>query len=159
VAEGQGTVIHFTIPTRAPWIPLRILALGKTAAELVDADLFVLTDDVPSLGLAEAELPGLTVRSAARATPSLLQDLRSDRGMGWVPAAGMWLTALTLHTKAGFIRADLSIDGGGPVGVERSPVQPAPAPWPTWLAALIALAGLATVWFLWRPAADRVRTA
>src|SRR5207247_8331689 len=49
LAEGQGTVIHFTIPTRAPWIPLQILALGKNRAELVAADLFVLTDLAPSL--------------------------------------------------------------------------------------------------------------
>src|SRR5439155_14084329 len=38
--QGQGTVIHFTVPTRAPWIPLRILALGKAPTEFVDADLF-----------------------------------------------------------------------------------------------------------------------
>src|SRR4029077_4253201 len=38
---GSGTVIHFTIPTKAPWIPLRILALGKQGAERVNADLFV----------------------------------------------------------------------------------------------------------------------
>ena len=34
---GDGTPVHVTIPTDNPWVPLRILALGKTAAERVDA--------------------------------------------------------------------------------------------------------------------------
>ena len=37
-AVGDGTPVHVTIPTDNPWVPLRILALGKTAAERVDAD-------------------------------------------------------------------------------------------------------------------------
>ena len=32
-AVGDGTPVHLTIPTDNPWVPLRILALGKTAAE------------------------------------------------------------------------------------------------------------------------------
>ena len=31
-AVGDGTPVHITIPTDNPWVPLRILALGKTAA-------------------------------------------------------------------------------------------------------------------------------
>ena len=30
-AVGDGTPVHITIPTDNPWVPLRILALGKTA--------------------------------------------------------------------------------------------------------------------------------
>ena len=36
-AVGDGTPVHVTIPTDNPWVPLRILALGKTPAERVDA--------------------------------------------------------------------------------------------------------------------------
>src|SRR5207247_10165517 len=41
---GDGTPVHITIPTDNPWVPLRILALGKTATERVDADVYLLTD-------------------------------------------------------------------------------------------------------------------
>src|SRR6187397_1945153 len=30
---GDGTPVHITIPTEEPWVPLRILALGKTGEE------------------------------------------------------------------------------------------------------------------------------
>jgi Uncharacterized protein conserved in bacteria (DUF2330) len=161
VSEGQGTIIHFTIPTKAPWIPLQILALGKNRTELVDADLFILTDDAPSLSLAggEAKLPGLTVRSFGKAGSPLLQDLRSDRGMGWLPRSGMWLTALTIHTPAGFIRGDLSIDGGGPTAPSQPFVAPDGATWSIWLASVVALVGVALVWMLWRPARPPVSPA
>src|SRR6187200_877019 len=43
-AVGDGTPVHITIPTSNPWVPLRILALGKTAAERVEADVYLLTD-------------------------------------------------------------------------------------------------------------------
>ena len=41
---GDGTPIHITIPTPNPWVPLRILSLGKAAAERVEADVYLLTD-------------------------------------------------------------------------------------------------------------------
>ncbi|MGH2758527.1 MAG: DUF2330 domain-containing protein, partial [Actinomycetota bacterium] len=46
---GDGTTIHITIPLRDPWVPLRILGLGKTADEPVDAEVYLLTDDQPAL--------------------------------------------------------------------------------------------------------------
>jgi Uncharacterized protein conserved in bacteria (DUF2330) len=163
ISEGQGTIIHFTIPTKAPWIPLQILALGKNRAELVDADLFILTDDAPALSLGgQNGLPGLTVRSFGQAGSSLLGDLRSDRGMGWLPRSGMWLTALSIHTAAGNIRADLSIDGGGPIPPSRPRSVVAPsdgAAWSMWVASLIALAGVILVWMLWRPVRQPVSPA
>jgi hypothetical protein len=119
--QGQGQVIHFVIPMRAPWIPLRILALGKAPAELVDADLFVLSDHATTFSPAVRTIPGMRVVKAGPASASLLADLRSDRGMAWLPAHGMWLTALNLHAPAGTIHYDLSIDGGAPV----APVAPA----------------------------------
>ena len=46
-AIGDGTPVHITIPTDNPWVPLRILALGKTGQERVDADVYLLTDRTP----------------------------------------------------------------------------------------------------------------
>jgi hypothetical protein len=134
LVEGQGTVIHFTIPTRGPWIPLQILALGKVPSEIVEADLFVLTDRPPILGSA-AEYPGMTVKASRPAGSTLLADLRSDRGMSWLPSDGMWFTAMTLHAPARAVAADLSIDSGGP----SATAVPA-ARW--WMVPLVAALGL-----------------
>ena len=41
--------VHLTIPTDNPWVPLRILALGRTAAETIQADVFLLTDEPPAM--------------------------------------------------------------------------------------------------------------
>ncbi len=49
VAVGDGTPVHITIPTDNPWVPLRILALGKTGAERVEADVYLMTDEAPAL--------------------------------------------------------------------------------------------------------------
>jgi Uncharacterized protein conserved in bacteria (DUF2330) len=140
LVEGQGTVIHFTIPTSGPWIPLRILALGKVPQEIVDADLFILTDHPPMLGPA-AEYPGMKIRASRAASPTLLQDLRSDRGMGWLPAKGMWFTALSLQAPAQAIAADLAIDSGGPIPPEAPATQ-----WlPGMLMAMLALGALVLI--------------
>jgi len=150
LVEGQGQTIHFTIPLRAPWIPLRILALGKVATEIVDADLFVLTDQAPSLTPQISGMPGMTLRASGPADASLLQDLRSDEGMGWLPTEGMWLTAMSLHTPAGFLSADLSIDGGGP---PRAAIpSPAGSRWVEWMAVMAGLFGAVGLMALWRPA-------
>ena len=45
---GDGTPVHITIPTPNPWVPIRILALGKTGQERVDADVYLLTDRAPA---------------------------------------------------------------------------------------------------------------
>ncbi len=137
---GDGTPIMVTIPTDEPWVPLRILGLGLPANEQVDADVFVLTDSKPKL---LAGGPGLSFVRDEPATPQLLDDLRSDKGMGWVPS-NMHLTALQLHAKAGDLDYDLAIsarpdalpsitDAGvtaeqarivRPAGTSRSPVWP-----------------------------------
>ena len=150
--EGQGTVVHFVIPTKAPWIPLRILALGKVAAEPVNADLFVLTDDHPWFAPGLTDMAGLRVVRSEPASASLLSDLRSDRGMGWLPRNGMWFTAMRLDTAAGTIISDLSIDGGVPAG-EIPPVRPVTSLWVWGLSALVATTGIVAVWLLWRPSA------
>ena len=47
VQTGQGTPVHIVIPTPSPWVPLRILALGRKASEIVQADVYLLTDRRP----------------------------------------------------------------------------------------------------------------
>jgi uncharacterized protein DUF2330 len=142
LTEGQGTVIHFTIPTKAPWVPLRILALGKSPAEFVDADVFILTDHAPALSPVLGFMPGVSRRFSGTASPSLLRDLRSDRGMSWLPSKGMWLSAYQMHTQAGFLPYDLSIDGGGPQSLPAPGPASAsiPAAWPWVLGGLVAAA-------------------
>lgn len=106
--QGDATPIHITIPMDRPWVPLRILGTGKPASEILNADVFVLTDSQPDF----LSGPGLTTTSSAEASKSLLDDLRSDKGMSWVPQKA-WLTALALDAPAGAVNYDLAIGGGG----------------------------------------------
>ena len=46
---GDGTSVHVTIPTPNPWVPLRLLGLGKHATDQVQADVYLLTDHEPAL--------------------------------------------------------------------------------------------------------------
>lgn len=156
--EGQGTTIHFTIPAAAPWIPLRILALGKGGPEVVDADLFVLTDQEPSLTPALWDMPGMTLKAYGPASDLLLQDLRSDKGMKWLPSQGMWLTAISLHTAAKNVTYDLSIDGGGPPGLLTRVAQGDPV-WALWAVILVGMMTIGLGWRLWRPGGPAIRTA
>ena len=111
-AVGDGTPVHITIPTDNPWVPLRILALGKTGSEPVQADVYLLTDTAPALLPAPTGRNGLRLDHSAAATDSLLADLRSDRGMAWVPASA-WLTKIAVDGTAGQLGFDLAIDASG----------------------------------------------
>jgi uncharacterized protein DUF2330 len=111
-AIGDGTPVHVTIPTGNPWVPLRILALGKTAQERVDASVYLLTDHQPALLPAPTDRNGLRLDHSAPATESLLSDLRSDRGMGWVPSSA-WLTKVGIDAAAPDLTFDLAIDASG----------------------------------------------
>lgn len=111
-AVGDGTPIHLTIPTDQPWVPLRILSLGKGADERVDADVYLLTDRVPTILPAATNGSGLDLRHTAPASQSLLDDLRSDRGMEWVPEDA-WLMKLSVAAPAGDLRYDLAVDTTG----------------------------------------------
>ena len=102
---GDGTPIMVTIPTKNPWVPLRILGLGLDRSKIVDADVFLLTDTKPKL-LAGGR--GLHLNRDEAASESLLTDLRSDKHMGWVPSK-MWFTYLGLHATAGQLNYDLAI--------------------------------------------------
>src|SRR5258708_7066362 len=46
---GDGTPVQISIPTPNPWVPLHILSLGKPATDVVQADVYLLTDRAPSL--------------------------------------------------------------------------------------------------------------
>ena len=109
---GDGTPVHITIPTKNPWVPLRILALGKTSAEPVQADVYLLTDQKPALLPAPTGSNGLRLDHSSAASDSLLGDLRSDRGMEWVPSSG-YLTKVAVDGTAGQLGFDLAIDASG----------------------------------------------
>ena len=110
-AIGDGTPVHITIPTSDPWVPLRILSLGKSADDRVDADVFLLTDRAPTL-LPAATGDGLFLDHTAPASTALLDDLRSDRGMDWVPDSG-WLMKVRVDSRAADLHYDLAVDATG----------------------------------------------
>jgi hypothetical protein len=110
-AIGDGTPVHITIPTPNPWVPLRILSLGKGEAERVEADVYLLTDRAPAM-LPAISGTGLFLDHSAAASDPLLDDLRSDRGMDWVPESA-WLTKVRIDASAGQLRYDLAVDASG----------------------------------------------
>jgi hypothetical protein len=140
---GDGTPIMLTIPTEEPWVPLKILALGLDKAEVVDADVFLLTDNRPTL---RSGATGLELGRSEQASDDLLADLRSDKGMKWVPN-DMWLTFLRVDTPAKNLDYDLAVstDGTLPsarmvgIGVPGGPQAPAGADagMPTWVVTAI----------------------
>jgi hypothetical protein len=98
------------MPTSNPWVPLRILGLGKQAQDFVQADVYLLTDRRPAL--LPAPNDGLFLTHDQQANDLLLDDLRSDAGMGWVPDSA-WLTKLEVNSTAADLRYDLAIDTTG----------------------------------------------
>jgi hypothetical protein len=147
---GDGTPIMLTIPVKEPWVPLHILSLGLDTSKIVDADVFLLTDQQPKL---LAGGTGLSLERNEQASPPLLDDLRSDKGMGWVPPA-MWFTYLRLQVPAGELGYDLAVsDQPNAVprlvdtGVTASNARPVLVPdsgWAVWPLVLALIAGLLT---------------
>jgi hypothetical protein len=125
LSTGDGTPVHVVIPTTNPWVPLRILGLGAEAEAPVEADVYLLTDLVPALlpravapsaaALIESTggSPGLVLERSEPASTSLLADLRSDKGMDWLPRDGMWLSYLRVDSRAGDLTYDLAVDASG----------------------------------------------
>jgi hypothetical protein len=107
---GDGTPVHITIPMANPWVPLRILGLGKQPTDQVDADVFLLTDQKPAI-LPEPR-PGLALSYSRSARAQLLDDLRADEGMSWVPDSA-WLTQLRVGSSVADLRYDLAVDASG----------------------------------------------
>ena len=88
-----------------PWVPLRILALGKTGSRAGRRRR--LPPDRPRPGAAAGADRRRTASASmpASAWPTACSDdLRSDRGMEWVPTSG-WLTKVAVDGTAA--RADL----------------------------------------------------
>jgi len=158
---GDGTPIHLTIPTGNPWVPLRILGLGHQPADPVQADLYLLTDRRPAILPHTEELgaSGVALAQSGPASAQLLADLRSDKGMGWLPASGMWLSYLRIDSTAGALTHDLAVDASGrhspspvaaglavPASVAgtatgaRAPVPAGGAGWLAWPAVAVAVA-------------------
>jgi hypothetical protein len=166
-AIGDGTPVHITIPTPNPWVPIRILALGKAADARVDANVYLLTDHQPALLPTPTGSNGMSLDHSAIASQSLLDDLRSDRGMGWVPKDG-WLTKIAVDAEAPQLSYDLAIDASGqgvPSWVQAGltvPVQVQLVDQTTairaLLAAILAIGVLIVVLQLGRLAAPRAAT-
>ena len=157
IDQGSSIPVHLTIPTDNPWVPLRILALGRQPAEAVEADVFLLTNDRPSLLAGASPLealqtgrPGLVLTQSGPAPDALMADLRSDKGMGWMPK-DMYLTYLKLDTLSKDLTYDLAIDVSGrgtpsPVdaGLTFPGVGSPERTWAMWLAAGVMVAAGAT---------------
>jgi uncharacterized cupredoxin-like copper-binding protein len=119
-STGDSIPVHLVIPTDRPWVPLRILALGAQPSQGIEADLFLLNDRAPALLPVPRGVPRLGPAAAGlnevlveQASPQLLTDLRSDRGMKWLPSSGMWLSYLQIRARASELTYDLAIDPTG----------------------------------------------
>ena len=148
LADGDGTPVHVVIPTTNPWVPLRILGLGAAADAPVEADVYLLTDVRPATlpaplspgaasALPKGVRPGLVLEASQPASPSLLADLRSDKGMSWLPSSNMWLSYLRVDARAGDLDYDLAVDASGagrpaPVAAGLDPKSSAPAAGASW---------------------------
>jgi len=152
---GDGTPIHLTIPTPNPWVPLRILTLGLPGDARVEADVFLLTENVPEMLPAPVvgSDEGMILDRSERAPQFLLQDLASDKGMDWLPTSDMWFSYLKIDTDARDLKHDLAIDASGAghpspiaagldIAIPELPAYPETTyPVWAWLAAAVALWG------------------
>jgi hypothetical protein len=118
ITEGEGTPVDVVIPTPDPWVPLRILTLGQQPNALVQADVFLLTDREPAT-LPQTVEPtkssrqeGLIRRVSEPASTSLLNDLRRDDRMSWIPDR-FWLTYVDVNVRARDLTHDLAVDASG----------------------------------------------
>jgi hypothetical protein len=138
---------------------VRILGLGLDGGRTVEADVFLLTDDEPEL---LAGGTGMTLERSVEANDLLLDDLRSDVGMEWVPD-DMWLSYLTIDAPAAELDYDLAVSNRPGVtpslvdaGVDEPqavPVLPpgrAVALWPLAAGLGAGLGVLAVGWSRWR---------
>ncbi len=117
---GDGVPLVITMKTAHPWVPLEVLALEDE----VQADLYFLTDQplytsnfaavvgASSVGQDVPGAPGMKVAYQSKLSPSLYQDLSSDRNMGWV-RPNSWLTYVTLDAQPEQVGYDLGISNDG----------------------------------------------
>ncbi len=166
---GDGTPVHITIPTENPWVPLRILALGKGGTEVVEADVYLLTDLTPAMLPAPDGFNGMTLDHSQPASQSLLADLRSDRGMEWVPEHA-WLSKVALDGEASQFGFDLAVDASGGNAPSRvaagidlpgssDPTGPATIRWIGMMLFLIGSLGSLLLLVTYRPSGGGMRPA
>lgn len=105
--SGDGIPVQIEMPTERPWVPLHILHGASPDSAIINADIYVLTPVQPSF----IHGTGLTLEHSDVATSELLDDLRSDENMEWIPDSG-WLSYLVLATDAEDVVYDLSIGVG-----------------------------------------------
>ena len=161
---GDGTSVHVTIPTPNPWVPLRILGLGKSATDRVTADVYLLTDRQPALLPVPTGGNGIRLDHSANASTSLLADLRSDRGMEWVPDSS-FLTKVAIDATAGQLSYDLAVDASGSGAPSRVQAGLDPLPLTTeaatggrlLLVALLTLTAFGSVWLVGRSSSASTR--
>lgn len=141
-AAGDGTPIHLTIPTDDPWVPLHILSVGKPGDEIVEADVFLLTDSRPEL------LPlgrsGISLERSEPASEQLMSDLSSDEGMGWMPDE-MWLSYVKVDAPAEVLTFDLAVGIDGPPSRSDAFGLPIDVPAPAQPASFGMLVGIVAV--------------
>jgi hypothetical protein len=121
--SGDGIPVHLTIPTDRPWVPLRILGLGRQDEEIVEADVFLLNERRPSLMPAMSSAgseAGLVRKRSEPASKFLLRDLAGDRRMEWLPTSDIWFDYIKVKAPAGELNHDLalSLDGDLPSPVD-----------------------------------------
>jgi hypothetical protein len=161
---GDGTSVHVTIPTPNPWVPLRILGLGKLGTDHVTADVYLLTDRQPALLPVPTGENGIRLDHSATASSSLLADVRSDRGMAWVPESG-FLTKVAVDASAGQLSYDLAVDASGSGAPSRVQAGLDPLPLTTeaatggrlLLVALLTITALGSAWLVGRSGSARTR--
>ena len=105
--SGDGIPVQITMPTQRPWVPIHILHGAEPDTSVINADIFLLTPDRPNLLHGE----GLELNISEPASEGLLDDLRSDKNMEWIPDRG-WLSHLVLETDAENLVYDLSVGVG-----------------------------------------------
>ena len=106
-ADGQGTPVHIVIPTptrgslsgswRSAARPPRSCRRTSTCSPIDGRRRF----PRPSARRFDQSQRGLIQEVSEPASTTLLADLRSDRGMKWLPASDMWLTYIRVNETAG----------------------------------------------------------
>ena len=79
-------------------VPLRILGLGKTGAERVEADVYLLTDDIPAMLPQATGANGLTLTIPLPPPDLAAQRPAQRQGMGWVPNDA-WLSKIAIDAQ------------------------------------------------------------
>jgi hypothetical protein len=93
VLQGEGTPVDIVIPTPNPWVPLRILTLGLKPTQLVQADVYLLTDRTPALLPVPNGDNGLNLDHSAPGAPATRSQHSHDSekagAAAWPSAARM----------------------------------------------------------------------